>query len=105
MGYRPSGAFLAVDGPGLAELASRPNRRWDQEPAADWLAPGFASPEEYARRQDRTALAAGHPVTWGLITKGTCLEKSSYSDGNVHHLKRYALTGGGQARRGTLLRK
>lgn len=29
-------------------------------------------------RDDRPALPAGHPLTWGLITQGTTLEAAPY---------------------------
>jgi hypothetical protein len=29
-------------------------------------------------QNDRPALPAGHPVTWGAITEGTVLERSAY---------------------------
>ncbi|HEX4173963.1 MAG TPA: AsnC family protein [Acetobacteraceae bacterium] len=43
-------------------------------------APEPAEEDDYDRREDGGAKPAGHPVTWGLITAGTCLAGSSFRE-------------------------
>jgi len=65
---------------------------WDVIAAVFWIAPATARDRGYRLGVpapvpvlpswqppgDRPALAAGHPVTWGLLTAGTCLEGAPY---------------------------
>jgi len=53
--------------------------RWTVIQRGDAIGAVLPEPEEVeAEDPDRPPYPAGHPVTWGPITKGTCLEGNPY---------------------------
>ncbi|MBW4024959.1 MAG: hypothetical protein HIU92_17820 [Proteobacteria bacterium] len=61
-----------MDGSGLGTLSSSPNRVGRTITGRGW--------NTALLRDDRIALPAGHPISWGLLTAGTVLEGSAFAD-------------------------
>jgi hypothetical protein len=61
-----------MDGSGHSLVFSSPNYELAEltSPVSDKCPPG----------DDRLALPPGHPLSWGLLTRGTILEGSAYAD-------------------------